>query len=198
MNRPEPAWPAEPSWLADQRSTAAAALARADHAEMSDEHEHPTPDEPKLARFPAKRGRGRAGARHRKMTAMDVALVATGADRIYGTDDTRKRAAIWAGDRGYRLSGTHWRCAHGLLRLGRRFPCGCGGYRRLLDHANIWVRGGTPAVLLAHSYLDLAEVTEQANAYATEHRLVVVVGDPADGWYGAGTVPVRFERQERM
>lgn len=105
-------------------------------------------------------------------------LARTRADTLYGTDDSRTRAAHWAIDRGLRRSTSFWPCAHGLLRRGRNWPCGCG-HARVLDHPSLWVRAGLPVLLLSHLY-----------PYETPDALVV--DDPEDAWYGFETTPVRF------
>jgi hypothetical protein len=129
------------------------------------------------------------------MTPAEVGnvLVATGAEHVYGGPGVQERAAAWATERGLTRSSTCWRCAHGLTRRGRHWPCGCASFDRILDHANLWVRAGRPAVLLTHPYYTPADLTEEAEAYAADHGLTVTIGDPADAWYGLGTTPVRFE-----
>ncbi len=116
-------------------------------------------------------------------------------DSLYGGDDVRQRAEAWARARG--------------LRLSDRSRCACGLYRRsdysgwcspddyvLLDHARIWNLDRQPVLLLAHSYASRQQIEELALLYAAQHDLKVTIGDPADDWYGAGAIPIRYERAQ--
>lgn len=107
----------------------------------------------------------------------------------------------WAETRGVKESHRRWSdCLHGLVGRGapsRSMNCGCPrGDSELLDHARLWNRGGRPAFLLAHVYGDVSPWSEgwvRAQEYADAFGVRVVVGDPADDWYGFGTTPLRYE-----
>jgi hypothetical protein len=121
-------------------------------------------------------------------------LARTGAETLYGTEETRAGAAHWARGRGLHRSTGYWQCAHGLLRRGRRWPCGCE-HASIVDHRSLWVSDGRPVVLITHPY-PYPTLAADARLYAEMHGLAVVIGDDGDAWYGAGAVPVRFELRD--
>lgn len=106
------------------------------------------------------------------------------------------RKEAWIRHHGVTLVQTYKCCEHVLQRL--RCPPKTR-YRRCeerdhmaTDHAQCWQRPDGTRFLLAHVY----DFPERAIANAwhwAEPRGLVVVSDPADGWYGYGTVPLRYE-----
>jgi len=128
-------------------------------------------------------------------------------EAAWAQEQRRQRAAVaaWASARGLRESARGGRCLHTLLgRRGLKCPrsgpyrdCSADDYV-LLDHARLWLRHGRPAILLAHSYDRLERIQELAAAYVAPYNprfnINVVIGDPEDDWYGAGTIPIRYER----
>lgn len=84
-------------------------------------------------------------------------------------------------------------CAHGVYALDICPAFAeCEG-TRLLDHATWWWHPGDPPFLLAHTYLDALVIAAGEYRLRLPHGLVAFVDQPGDGWYGNGTLSVRFE-----
>lgn len=116
------------------------------------------------------------------------------------TSKTVERWALWALTNGYEEVDMI-ACAHTVRRTpggcprrqSRRF-CGLNPAVPYLDHVRLWRRQDGSRFLLAHAYDTSSEMFEAANAFADEWGLKVTV-DPADSWYGFGTIPLRFDVQ---
>lgn len=134
------------------------------------------------------------------MNALDLdpdiehALTETRADRLWCDLETKVRAALWASARGYRLSTSRYQCAHGLARQGRTDFC-CAAHSKILDHATLWLEDRVPVVLVTQPYLAEEQAIELGGVYAELHDLDLMVGDPENGWYQHGTLPLRFARR---
>ena len=115
---------------------------------------------------------------------------------VYGDAETRRRATAWCAANGFRLredkAGRF--CRHVLVPHGRcpaDGRCGVSVYEAF-DHGNVWERPDGTRFLLAHVYTtrDLALVEAAPHARARGLRVCV---DESMGWYGAGTVPLRYD-----
>lgn len=114
-------------------------------------------------------------------------------------DSTTERARAWALDQRHLLADGLPACAHGLyLMTSCPGLAGCRGRFKQLDHARIWVPA-TPAdgrpFVLSHPYS--SEISDETAAYADAHGLAAPSYPQfGDGWYGNGTLPIRFTLPE--
>ena len=60
------------------------------------------------------------------------------------------------------------------------------------DHWRVWERPDGSRFALAHVYVSQEDAEENSKSFAALHGLTVI-SDPADGWYGYGTIPLRYE-----
>lgn len=104
--------------------------------------------------------------------------------------------AEWKHAHGYRPVERRSYCEHVL----RKVPCpSTTRYRAcqeriyaIHDHGFIWQRRDGSRFLLAHVYTDPAKSLREAQEWAAARGLVVT-SDPADGWYGFDTTPLRYD-----
>lgn len=125
----------------------------------------------------------------------DMALVPPLADEftVYGGPDIVWQAKAWALENRYVLITGVPRCAHGLYLMASCPHGMCRSNFPQLDHVNLWLPTydcGRP-FLLSHPYAD--EISRETRSYAAAHGLVIEQGGLDDGWYSAGTIPVRME-----
>jgi hypothetical protein len=114
---------------------------------------------------------------------------------VYGGKDTVERARAWALDGHYLLADGIPKCAHGLYLLDSCPGSTCRSRFPQLDHASVWVPTGPTAevrpFLLSHPYAKT--ISDDTSTYAKAHGLTArSYPEFGDGWYGGGTIPVRF------
>ncbi len=110
---------------------------------------------------------------------------------VAGTGDVVDRAQRWAArERVLLFDGPAAHCVHALYRMD---SCTSDVCQRVgFDHTQVWVDGrpGCHQVFLLTQPYGQGIPAALAD-YAAAHGLEVSIR-PSDGWYGAGTVPIRL------
>jgi len=107
---------------------------------------------------------------------------------VYGDDEPHCQE--WAVARKLMLVGGVANCAHGLYSM-ISCPANCW-WKVELDHTSVWTQtdGQVDPFILTQPYVQ--EIPQAMTAYAAHHGLDVEVSED-DGWYGHGTLPIRFD-----
>ncbi len=121
---------------------------------------------------------------------------------VYGGTDTVQRAREWATEHRYLLAKGVPACAHGLYLMGCPGRSDACHNSTWADHGNLWVpdlpaRNPSspswtyePPFLLFAPYAD--KIADDCFLYAAAHGLDASSQGLRDGWYGAGSLPIRL------
>lgn len=114
--------------------------------------------------------------------------------QLYGSADTRARATRWAQDHGFQLLSRRAFCQHALLKRPCPKPVDCwhSWTYEATDHGRVWQRPDGTRFLLAHVYGTPDVVVPIATHFAETRGLRLTV-DPTMDWYGATTIPLRYD-----